>query len=49
MIITVAPVLIGAGKPLFGALGRDIDVALQGVRSIPPGFVQSTYRVRPSG
>jgi dihydrofolate reductase len=46
MVITVAPVLIGAGKPLFGAMGRDIDVELVGVRSIPPGFVQSTYRVR---
>ena len=46
MVITVAPVLIGEGKPLFGALGRDVDVELQGVRSIPPGFVQSTYRVK---
>jgi dihydrofolate reductase len=46
MVITVAPVLIGAGKPLFGTLPRDIDLDLVSVRSIPPGFVQSTYRVK---
>jgi dihydrofolate reductase len=46
MVLTVAPVLIGEGKPLFGALGHDIDVELIATRSIPPGFVQSTYRVK---
>lgn len=46
MAITVAPVLIGAGKPLFGDLAGDIDLDLVAVRSIPPGFVQIRYRVR---
>ncbi|MGI1661128.1 dihydrofolate reductase family protein [Palleronia sp. KMU-117] len=46
MVVTVAPVLIGAGKPLFGGLARDIDLDLVAVRSIPPGFVQVSYRVK---
>lgn len=46
LVLTVAPVLIGRGKPLFGALPQDIDLDLISTRSLPPGFVQSTYRVK---
>jgi dihydrofolate reductase len=45
MVITTVPVLIGAGRPLFGALSRDIDLALVASRSFPSGLVQSTWRI----
>lgn len=47
MVITTVPVLIGSGRPLFGALAGDVDLQLAGSRSFPSGLVQSTYRVRP--
>lgn len=47
MVITTVPVLIGSGKPLFGALTRDIDLELTSSRSFPSGLVQSTYRLVP--
>ncbi len=45
MVITTVPVLIGAGRPLFGALGQDIGLTLVSSRSFPSGLVQSTYRI----
>lgn len=45
MVITTVPVLIGSGKPLFGYLPQDIDLALISSRSFPSGLVQSRYRV----
>jgi dihydrofolate reductase len=47
MVVTTVPVLIGAGRPLFGELPRDRDLALVASRSFPSGLVQSTYRVLP--
>jgi dihydrofolate reductase len=47
IVITTVPVLIGAGRPLFGALSRDIDLTLVSSRSFPSGLVQSTYRLAP--
>jgi len=44
MVITTVPVLIGTGRPLFGAVPRDLDLLLAGSRSFPSGLVQSTYR-----
>ncbi len=45
MVITTVPVLIGAGRPLFGAVPQDIDLQLVSSRSFPSGLVQSTYRL----
>ncbi|AJP56254.1 deaminase [Pandoraea vervacti] len=45
LVVTTVPLLIGAGKPLFGALTRDIDLQLIGSRHFASGLVQSTYRV----
>lgn len=45
MVVTTVPVLIGAGRPLFGELPRDRDLALVSSRSFPSGLVQSTWRV----
>lgn len=47
MVLTTVPVLIGAGRPLFGTLPRDQDLALVASRSFPSGLVQSTYRFLP--
>jgi dihydrofolate reductase len=47
MVITTVPVLIGAGRPLFGALPRDRSLQLVASRSYPSGLVQSTYRLLP--
>lgn len=47
MVITTVPVLIGAGRPLFGTLPRDCGLALVASRSFPSGLVQSTYRFLP--
>jgi len=46
LIVSVAPVLIGSGIRLFGALDRDIDLDLIGQKSFESGIVQSHYRIR---
>jgi dihydrofolate reductase len=43
--ITVVPLLLGAGRPLFGPLEQDIELTLLYSRAYEFGFVQSTYRV----
>ena len=43
MVITTVPVLLGSGRPLFGALSQDIDLKLVSSRSFPSGLVQSSY------
>jgi len=45
LVITTVPVLIGSGRPLFGALQRDVELKLVSSRSFPSGLVQSTYRL----
>ncbi|RON08817.1 deaminase [Pseudomonas brassicacearum] len=47
MVITTVPVLIGSGRPLFGALQQDIELKLVSSRCFPSGLVQSTYRLTP--
>lgn len=43
MVITTVPVLIGSGRPLFGALQQDVELILVSSRCFPSGLVQSTY------
>ncbi|MCQ6258999.1 dihydrofolate reductase family protein [Pseudomonas sp. Q11] len=43
MVITTVPVLIGSGRPLFGALEQDVDLKLVSSRWFASGLVQSTY------
>ncbi len=45
LIITIVPVLLGEGIPLFGPLGGDVTVELVSSKSYPCGFVQNRYRV----
>lgn len=44
--ITVIPVLIGSGRPLFGEVERDITLIHQNTIAYDFGFVQSTYLVQ---
>jgi dihydrofolate reductase len=43
IVITTVPVLIGSGRPLFGALQQDVELKLVSSRCFPSGLVQSTY------
>lgn len=45
LTITTIPVLIGAGRPLFGPLAADVRLEHQSTRAFDFGFVQSRYRV----
>ncbi|HZW23355.1 dihydrofolate reductase family protein [Noviherbaspirillum sp.] len=45
LTITTIPVLLGAGRTLFGTLSRDVTLKLASSKSYPFGFVQSTYQV----
>lgn len=45
LTITTIPVLLGSGKPLFGALPADVRLQHLSTRAYEFGFVQTTYRV----
>lgn len=45
MTVTVIPILLGAGKRLFGPLQQDIDLTLRDATSYPSGLVRLRYKV----
>jgi dihydrofolate reductase len=45
LIVTRVPVLIGQGRPLFGALDADVELRHVATRSYASGLVQSEYAV----
>lgn len=45
LTLTRVPVLIGEGKPLFGALPADVRLQLDDVKSFSGGAVQTRYTV----
>jgi dihydrofolate reductase len=45
LTITVIPILLGEGKPLFGPLESDVLLQHISTHAYPFGFVQSKYRV----
>ncbi len=45
MTITRIPILIGTGRPLFGALPHDVVLTHFETTAYPSGFVQSRYAV----
>jgi dihydrofolate reductase len=44
LVLTTAPVLLGAGLRLFQPGGQPAGLLLEGVRTWPSGFVARTYR-----
>jgi dihydrofolate reductase len=49
LTITLIPILLGSGAPLFGPLASDVRLELVASRSYPFGFVQNQYRVLRDG
>ncbi|MDO4264701.1 MAG: dihydrofolate reductase family protein [Deinococcus sp.] len=45
LTLTTVPVLLGRGRPLFGALEEDLPLKLLESRSFAGGLVQSRYRI----
>lgn len=45
MTVTIAPILIGAGKRMFGALDADIDLKRLDTKSFPSGLVTTKYKI----
>ena len=45
LVLTRVPVLLGEGIPLFGELGRDIDLKHLETNSFPSGLISSRYEV----
>lgn len=45
LTLTRVPVLIGEGKPLFGALPSDVHLQLDDVKALKGGAVQTRYTV----
>lgn len=43
MVVTLIPVLLGQGRPLWGHGAGDIDLTLRAVRHWPNGFAQVEY------
>ena len=48
LTLSVVPIVLGGGIPLFGALGRDVPLALVGSRAFESGLVQLEYAVEPA-
>lgn len=44
MIITIMPVALGEGIPLFGNIGSDLSLKLNASKTFPCGLVQLTYQ-----
>ncbi len=44
MIVTLIPVLLGQGRPLWGHAAEDVDLTLVAARHWDNGFVQVEYR-----
>ena len=45
MTLSIIPILLGEGVPLFGAIGRDVHLRLAASRSFESGLVQLEYAV----
>jgi len=48
VLITLVPILIGQGLPLFGPLAEDVALVHQRTTTYPNGFVQSVYSTEQS-
>jgi len=48
MQLSVHPVLLGGGKPLFELINRRVSLKLTDAKSYPTGLVQLFYRLKPN-
>lgn len=48
LTVTLVPVLIGEGIPLFGPLDKDIDLEFVRATPFPSGMLQTVYRLPPA-
>jgi dihydrofolate reductase len=46
LTVTLIPVLLGEGRPLFGTLKKDVKLKLLRTKAYEFGFVQVTYSTR---
>ena len=49
LTLTTIPVILGRGRPLFGAVLPEVALTLDTVRTLPLGLVQARYRVHRDG
>lgn len=45
LTVSVAPIVLGAGRPLFGDLDADVQLAVRGSHATADGLVRTTYEV----
>jgi dihydrofolate reductase len=45
MTVTIVPILIGAGKRMFGALDGDVDLQLLATKQFPSGLLSMKYKI----
>lgn len=45
--ISVAPIVLGSGRPLFGPLDTDVQLTVRGSHATDDGLVRTTYDVVP--
>ena len=45
MTVTIVPILIGAGKRMFGELDADVDLQLLETKSFPSSLVTTKYKI----
>ncbi len=48
LTLTLIPVLLGSGRPLFGSLVHDIELDLLEAKCLGGGFAQLKYRIKPT-
>jgi dihydrofolate reductase len=49
LTLTTIPVILGRGRPLFGAVLPEVALTLDTIRTLPLGLVQARYRVHRDG
>jgi dihydrofolate reductase len=46
LIVTVSPILLGAGQPLMASLGKHTQIQLFDLYPLPDGFIELSYKFR---
>ena len=48
LTLSIIPIVLGSGKPLFGELGAELVLHLESTQSWPSGLAQLRYRAKRS-